>query len=67
LVKILKEKEVAAITRQSVFTLRQNRLKNTGIPFIKLGRSVGYNEEDVVSYISANRIDTTSVDASVKR
>lgn len=56
--KYLKEKELAEITRQSVFTLRQNRLKNVGIPFIKIGRSVVYDEADINLYFEANRVNT---------
>lgn len=65
--KYLTETEVAEITRQSVHTLRQNRCKGIGIPYIKNGRSVIYREDDVTSCLEALRVETTAVNIQVHK
>lgn len=55
--KYLTEKEVSEITRLKLPTLRNHRHISRGIPYIKLGRSVRYDPEDVLNYMQQNRID----------
>jgi hypothetical protein len=54
----LKEEEVSEITGLALSTLRNNRSKRCGIPFIKIGRSIRYNFEDVVIFMESKRIIT---------
>jgi hypothetical protein len=39
-------------------TLRNNRSKGQGIPYIKLGRSVRYDLQDVIEFMEAHKIHT---------
>jgi hypothetical protein len=57
-VKYLTEAEVAEITGRALSTLRNERSKGQGIPYIKVGRSVRYNLEDVVGFMEARKIRT---------
>lgn len=52
----LTEKEVAAITRISISTLRAHRFNGRGIPYAKLGRSVRYSAAEVQKYMSDHQI-----------
>ncbi|MEA5113352.1 MAG: hypothetical protein VB050_04930 [Geobacteraceae bacterium] len=49
---LLKQPVVEQLTSQSASTLEQARLKGTGIPFVKIGRSVRYRLSDVSRFIS---------------
>ncbi len=58
--RLLTETEV---TEQYGFTLswlRNMRHKGGGIPYIKCGRSVRYDPDDVESYIAARRVTSTT-------
>lgn len=57
LVRWLKENDVAAMTGISLSTLRKHRLRLTGIPFSKLGRSVRYALTDVIRFMDAHRVE----------
>ena len=46
----LNEKQLAARWGVSVRTLQTARVKGTGAPFIRIGRSVRYRLEDVLAY-----------------
>lgn len=52
----MSEKKVAQLTGLSVHTLRGHRLRRTGIPYIKVGRSVRYSFEDITSYMQERKI-----------
>jgi hypothetical protein len=52
----LTEREVAKIIRMALSTLRNDRCLRRGIPYVKLGRSIRYNLNDVVSYMEARKI-----------
>ncbi|HBW17180.1 MAG TPA: transcriptional regulator [Desulfovibrio sp.] len=52
----LTEKEVAAITRISLSTLRAHRFIGRGIPYSKLGRAVRYSAAEVQNYMVAHQI-----------
>ena len=58
--KYLKEKEVAEITGRSVFTLRNDRFKQQGIPYVKNSRQVRYSLQDVLAYMEARKIKTVN-------
>ena len=53
----LTEKDVAKITRLSLATLRNDRFLSRGIPYVKIGRSVRYNLEDVIGYMESHKIN----------
>jgi len=52
----LTEREVAEITARSVYTLRAERFKGKGIPYVKIGRSVRYLFDDVLAFMEAHKV-----------
>jgi len=57
--RYLTEVEVAEITNMSLSTLRNHRFLGRGIPYIKIGRSVRYNENDVYGFMESRKIQTS--------
>jgi phage terminase Nu1 subunit (DNA packaging protein) len=49
--KFINEGQVAGITGLSVQTLRNWRFQGKGIPYVKAGRSVRYQYQDVIEYM----------------
>jgi hypothetical protein len=60
--KLLTEKQLAKRHRRSPKTLRNDRVKGTYIPFLKIGRQVRYRLSDVLAYEAAHFIKSTSSD-----
>jgi len=56
--KFLNEAEVSEMTGRAVSTLRNDRYLRQGLPFIKWGRSVRYDFEEVVAFLEAKKIRT---------
>lgn len=56
--RYLNEIEVSKITGLALSTLRNNRFKGQGIPYIKVGRSVRYSLDDVVRFMESRKIRT---------
>jgi predicted DNA-binding transcriptional regulator AlpA len=52
------EKEVSRITGRALPTLRNDRHRRRGIPYVKVGRSVRYSLEDVIEYMESRKIET---------
>ena len=52
---IAKPEEVAGALQCSVGALAQERYRNQGIPYIKMGRRVRYVRAEVARYLMANR------------
>jgi predicted DNA-binding transcriptional regulator AlpA len=57
---MLTQKEVSKMINMSEAWLEQKRCKGGGIPYIKIGRSVKYDINDVEKYIQNNRKKHTS-------
>lgn len=57
---LLTESDVSDITRLSKATLRTNRCRRVGIPWIALGGAVRYKQEDVMAFIESNRRDVAT-------
>jgi hypothetical protein len=51
----LTEKEVAITFRLSLPKLRADRLHGRGISYIKMGKSVRYNLDDICEYMEQNK------------
>ena len=49
--RFITETEVSTITGMSVQTLRNWRFQGKGIPYVKAGRSVRYQYQDVITYM----------------
>ena len=56
--RYLNEKNVSSITGRALSTLRNERSRGSGIPYIKIGRSVRYKLQDVVEFMEARKIIT---------
>ena len=52
------EKAVSQLTGWSLQTLRNHRYLNRGIPYLKCGRSVRYDLQDVHKFMQSRRIET---------
>lgn len=59
--RYLTEKEVSALTSRAVQTLRNDRFKGQGFPYVKFERSVRYPLADVLEYMDSLRIDPEAV------
>jgi hypothetical protein len=57
--KFLIEQEIAEIVRCSVSKLRADRWLRRGMPYIRLGRSILYDEQDVLRFLDSRRVKTT--------
>jgi hypothetical protein len=57
----LTEKETAAITKEALATLRNNRSMRRGLPYLKIRRAVRYKLSDVIAYMERQRIDPEGV------
>ncbi len=54
--KLLTENEVEKLYGINKRTLQRERLFNTGIPFVKLGRRVRYQQSTIDQYIQDNTV-----------
>lgn len=50
------ENEVAELLRVSVQTLRNNRHRGVGLPYIKIGRRVVYDPSDIQAAVNEGRV-----------
>ena len=57
----LTEAEVTKITGRALSTLRNDRFNARGIPYYKIGRSVRYNLDEVVSFMEDHKIKTQRI------
>lgn len=53
------EKEVSALTGRAIQTLRNDRFKGTGFPYIKLGKSVRYDKREIISIMENSKVETS--------
>ena len=56
--RYLTERQVSEITGRALSTLRNDRMHRRGLPYVKLGRSVRYNLEEVLSFMESRKIET---------
>jgi hypothetical protein len=59
-VQYLTDKQVAEITNKSVQTLRNERWKRQGIPWIKFGGAIRYDLQDVILHMNERKVSTDS-------
>ena len=57
---IMNAEELAPAICTTVGALAQDRYRNRGIPFIRMGRRIRYVRTDVARYLKANRTGTVS-------
>jgi hypothetical protein len=51
----LNEKEIANDFRLSLSKVRQDRMRGKGFPYVKIGKSVRYNIDDIYEYLTNNK------------
>jgi hypothetical protein len=56
--RLLTEREVSEMTGRSRSALQKDRFYRQGIPFVKMGRSVRYLLNDVLSFVDDQRVKT---------
>jgi hypothetical protein len=54
----LTERQVSALTGRALQSLRNDRFKKQGFPYVKYGKSVRYKFVDVIAAMEARRIET---------
>jgi predicted DNA-binding transcriptional regulator AlpA len=60
LVELLRTSGAAAMTGLSASTLNKLRCAGGGPPFLKLGRAVRYNPDDLKEWLDSRRVRSTS-------
>ena len=58
--KYITEKELSAITGRALQTLRNDRFNGRGFPYIKLGKSVRYDQEVAIAIMEQSKVETSS-------
>ena len=58
--KYITEKVLSAMTGRALQTLRNDRFNGRGFPYIKLGRSVRYDEEVAIAIMEQSKVATSS-------
>ena len=56
--KYLKAEQVSKLLDITKGSLAQDRYRNEGIPYIKIGKRVRYERDDVLSYLERNKVQT---------
>lgn len=54
--RLMKQAEAEKMTSMSKAWFEMSRFKGTGIPYVKIGRSVRYRESDILRFISEHVI-----------
>lgn len=62
----LTEHEAALVIGRKVSTLRADRVRGGGVPFIKIKASVRYRLSDIVEFMSARVCTSTSENKSAR-
>ena len=58
--KYINEKELSAMTGRALQTLRNDRFNNKGFPYVRLGRSIRYDQNECISIIEQSKVATSS-------
>jgi hypothetical protein len=56
--KLINTQQLSEMLQIQPSTINKARVMRTGIPFVKINRSVRYRLRDVYDYLDSNRIDT---------
>ena len=54
------EKALSKMTGRALHTLRNDRFKGKGFPYVKIGKSVRYDEEVVITIMEKGKVATSS-------
>ena len=64
--QFITEKGVSAITGRAPQTLRNDRSKGRGFPFYKIGKSIKYDEQEIIAIMEKNKVVTSSFEIESK-
>ena len=56
----LTEREVSQLTGRALSTLRNDRQKAKGFPFVRWGRFVRYRRKDVIDFMESRKVFPTN-------
>lgn len=59
--RFIDERELAKISGRAVQTLRNDRHHGKGFPYVRIGKSIRYNLQDILSYMEAHKVQTEPV------
>jgi hypothetical protein len=62
--ELFDDKKLSTILHRSVPTIQKDRLRGTGVPFVKVGRLVRYRPSAVRAYLAENERQSTSEDSA---
>jgi hypothetical protein len=57
----LDERQVARMIGRAVQTLRNDRHKGQGLPYVKFGRLVRYSVQDVYVFMESHRVEVSNL------
>lgn len=57
--KYLTETEVSELTGFALSTLRNDRFHRRKLPYIKVGKSVRYDRDDVIAFMESCKVQTS--------
>lgn len=60
-IRYVDEKTVARITGRALSTLRNDRYRRRGIPYVKMSRSVRYSLDDIYEFMESRKIQTDRI------
>jgi hypothetical protein len=52
------DRDIAVKTKIAISTLRNERSRGVGMPYVRIGRSIRYRKADVESYLAARTVHT---------
>lgn len=58
--RLINERQAAHMLGCSIFKMQRDRRIGSPIPYIKLGRAIRYNIDDIEAYIKAHQFTSTS-------
>ena len=59
--RYLNEKQAAKLIGLSVQTLRNQRFKRCGLPYVKVGRSVRYDIQDIIPFMDNRKVQPETI------
>ena len=62
--KLINTQQLSEMLQIQPSTINKARVMRTGIPFVKINRSVRYKLSDIQDYLDSNRVDTASAKES---
>lgn len=64
--KYMKAEQVSELLDITEASLAQDRYRNEGIPYIKIGKRVRYERDDVLAYLEQSKVQTAPPKTPVK-